>query len=60
MYVYKLFYIHNLYLMTALYTLWSHVLKLKFPSFIGIYTVMKLQYDYKRLLHLYCICALNG
>lgn len=42
--------------MGALYTLWSHILKLKFPSFIGIYTVMKLQYGYKRVKDYY-ICV---
>lgn len=42
--------------MAALYTLWSHILKLKFPSFIGIYTVMKLQYVYKRVKDYY-ICV---
>lgn len=44
--------------MAALYTLWSHMLELKFPSFIGIYMVIKLQYDYKRVKDYYiCIAS---
>lgn len=42
--------------MAALYTLWSHILKLNVPSFIGIHTVMKLQHDYKRVKDYY-ICV---
>lgn len=40
--------------MAALYTLWSHILKLNVPGFIGIYTVMKLQHDCKKN---YYICV---
>jgi hypothetical protein len=39
----------NLYLMAA------HILKLKFANFIGIYAVMKLQYDSK-IVKDYYIC----
>lgn len=44
--------------MAALYTLWSHMLELKFPIFIGIYMAMKLQYDYQRVKDYYiCIAS---
>lgn len=42
--------------MAALYTLWSHILELNFSSFIEIYSVMKLQHDYK-IVKDYYICV---